>query len=92
MGSRPFVLNCSKVNPELPKRRLVVFRPIDSEPFLSVSSPLNIDSQTSCLPLWQHGAVGRMSVSMSTHLSSDADGPEKFLGTATPLSKDGTAL
>ena len=42
-------LNYSKVNPELPKRRLVVFRPIDSEPFLSVSSPLNIDSQPSCL-------------------------------------------
>ena len=67
VGSRPFVLNCSEVNPELPKRRLVVSRPIDSEPFSSVLGPLNIDSQTSCLPLWQHGAVDRMSVSMSTH-------------------------
>ena len=47
----PFcVLNyCSKVNPELPRRRLVVFRPIDSEPFISVSSLLIIDCQSSLL-------------------------------------------
>ena len=42
-------MNCSKVNPELPRRRLVVFRPIDSEPFSSVSSLLIIDSQPSLL-------------------------------------------